>query len=355
MADILSQEDIDNLLATISRPEDEANDKKNADSPVANIGKRKRVRLYDFKRPDKFSKEQIRTLTIMHETFARLCTTTLSAQLRSLVNVYVASVDQLTYDEFIRSIPSPTMLSIVNMDPLKGSALLEIDSALTFSIVELLLGGEGNPLTEIRELTEIEQAVQEGVLVRILGNMRESWSQVVDLRPRLGRIETNPQFAQLVPPSEIVVLITLGTRIEGVEGVINFCIPYLTLEPIISNFSAQYWYSNVKQNSTSEDISHIRENMLDMEVPITAEIGNMSVNLRDIVNLKPHDFLRIYTKKINEDLIIKVGDEPKYLARPGVLPGKSGKIGVQITEIYKSDRDSSASMSDLDDEMLEEI
>ncbi|EMY23805.1 flagellar motor switch protein FliM [Leptospira interrogans serovar Australis str. 200703203] len=186
---------------------------------------------------------------MMHETFARLATTGLSAQLRALVSVHVASVDQLTYEEFIRSIPNPTTLAVINMDPLRGSAILEIDPSISFTIIDRLFGGKGEQAKISRELSEIEMSVMEGIIVRILGNMRESWSTVIDLRPRLGNIETNPQFAQVVPPNDMVVLITLETKIGEVEGMTNLCIPYITIEPIINKLSAQYWYSSIRKEN----------------------------------------------------------------------------------------------------------
>lgn len=134
---------------------------------------------------------------MMHENFARVTTTSLSAQLRTLVGIHVASVDQLTYEEFIRSVSNPSTLAMVSMDPLKGSSILEIDPSITFTIIDRLFGGPGeSPKNLNRELTDIELSVMEGIIVRILGNLREAWSQVIDLRPRLGSIETNPQFAQ---------------------------------------------------------------------------------------------------------------------------------------------------------------
>ena len=208
----------------------------------------RKIKIYDFRRPDKFSKEQMRTVQNMHETFARLTTTSLSASLRILVNVHVASVDQLTYEEFIRSIPTTTTLAVVSMDPLKGQIILEIDPAVTFTIIDRLFGGAGEGSKLTRELTDIEHSVMEGIIVKILGNLREAWTQVIDLRPRLSQIEVNPQFAQIVPPTEMVVLVTLETKIGDVEGMMNLCIPYLTIEPIISKLSAQYWYSSDRKS-----------------------------------------------------------------------------------------------------------
>ena len=170
MTETLSQDEIDQLLTAISSGDIDTEEVAPQQDP-------RKIKIYDFKRPDKFSKEQIRTVSIMHETFARLTTTSLSAQLRSLAQVHVASVDQLTYEEFIRSIPNPTTLAIINMDPLKGSAILEIDPAITFSIIDRLFGGQGEGAKVTRDLTDIEQSVMEGIIVRILGNMRDAWTQ----------------------------------------------------------------------------------------------------------------------------------------------------------------------------------
>ena len=254
MTEVLSQDEIDQLLTAISSGE------VSTEEPIAQVDQRK-IKIYDFKRPDKFSKDQIRTVSIMHETFARQTTTALSSQLRSLAHVHVASVDQLTYEEFIRSIPNPTTIAVINMDPLKGSAILEIDPAVTFSIIDRLFGGQGEGAKFTRELTDIEASVIEGIIVRILGNLREAWATVIDLRPRLGQIETNPQFAQIVPPSEMVVLVTLETKVGEVEGMMNFCIPYLTIEPIIPKLSAQYVYSSMRRGTTTENLSLLRDRL----------------------------------------------------------------------------------------------
>jgi flagellar motor switch protein FliM len=205
----------------------------------------RRVKVYDFKRPDKFSKDQIRTVSIMHETFARQVTATLSAELRALVHAREISVDQLTYEEFIRSIPNPTTIAVVAMEPLKGPAVLEIDPAVTFAIIDRILGGQGAGAALDRNLTDIECAVMENLIPRMLENLRTAWAAVLDLRPHLGQIETNPQFAQVVPPTEMIVLVTLEARIGDVVGMINFCIPWVTIEPIIPKLSARYFYDTV--------------------------------------------------------------------------------------------------------------
>ena len=322
MNEVLSQDEIDQLLTAMSTGEIET-------ESVSQTQEQRKIKIYDFKRPDKFSKEQIRTVSIMHETFARLTTTAMSAQLRSLVNVHVASVDQLTYEEFIRSIPNPTTLGIINMDPLKGSAVLEIDPAITFSIIDRLFGGKGEGTKVNRDLSDIEQSVMENIIVRILGNLREAWSQVIDLRPRLGQIETNPQFAQIVPPTEMVVLVTLETKVGEVEGMMNFCIPYLTIEPIISKLSAQYMYSSVRSGGTTENLNILKERLSMIGITVSAEIGNMNLTVRDLLSLQRGDVIRLPDVRTGDPMVLKIGNREKFMCRPGVV---GNKLAVQITE-----------------------
>ncbi len=322
MTEVLSQDEIDQLLTAISSGDSEADDFK----PVSDTRK---IKIYDFKRPDKFSKEQLRTVSNMHETFARLTTTSLSAQLRSLVHVHVASVDQLTYEEFIRSIPTPTTLAVVNMDPLKGNAVLEIDPAITFCMIDRLFGGRGITATnKNRDLTDIEQSVMEGIIVRILANMREAWTQVIDLRPRLGQIETNPQFAQIVPPSEMVVLITLETKVGDEEGMMNFCIPYLTIEPIISKLSSQFWFSSVRRSSTTQYLGTLKEKLASVDMEVVAEVGSINLPVRDVLALKVGDVVRLSNTKVGEPFSLSVGNKKKFYCQPGIV-GK--KMAVQVT------------------------
>ncbi|MBN1524463.1 MAG: flagellar motor switch protein FliM [Spirochaetales bacterium] len=328
MTEVLSQDEIDQLLSAISSGE--------VETPEAQaMPAQRNIKIYDFKRPDKFSKDQIRTVSIMHETFARLTTTSLSANLRSLVHVHVASVDQLTYEEFIRSIPNPTTLAIINMDPLKGSAILEIDPSVTFSIIDRLFGGKGEETKLSRDLTDIESSVMEGIIVRILGNMREAWSTVIDLRPRLGQIDTNPQFAQIVPPTEMVVLVTLETKVGDVDGLMNFCIPYLTIEPIISKLSAQYWYSSVRRGTTTENLNILRERLESASVSLVAEIGSIMIKVRDVLALRRGDVIRLSNVRVNDPMALKIGNRRKYLSRPGML---GNKMAVQVIQKLEETR-----------------
>ncbi len=320
MTEVLSQDEIDQLLTAISSGDTET-------ESATETTERKNIRMWDFRRPDKFSKEQIRTVSFMHETFARLTTTSLAAQLRSVVHVHVASVDQLTYEEFLRSIPSPTALAVISMDPLSGSAILEVDPAITFTIIDRLFGGPGEGSKVNREISEIERAVMESIVVRVLGNLREAWSQVVDLRPRLGQIDTNPQFVQIVPPTEMVLLVTLETKIEDVEGMINFCIPYLTIEPIISKLSAQYWYSSVRQGNTSENLDILQERLEKISIPLIVEIGKIDLPLKNILAMAPGNVIRLPDARVGNPIILKLGNRPKFQCSPGIA---GSRLAVQV-------------------------
>ncbi len=344
MNEVLSQDEIDQLLQAISSGENETDDFK----PVSDT---RRIKIYDFRRPDKFSKEQIRTVSNMHETFARLTTTSLSAQLRALVHVHVASVDQLTYEEFIRSIPTPTTLAVVNMDPLKGNAVLEIAPEITFIMIDRLFGGSGDTGGKVnRDLTDIEQSVMEGVIVRILANMREAWTQVIDLRPRLQQIETNPQFAQIVAPGEMVILVTLEIKIGEEAGMMNICIPYITIEPIVSKLSSQFWFSSIRKSSTTQYLGTLKEKLSDVDMDIIAEVGTMNVSIRDVLNLRIGDVVRFNDIRVNDPLTLSVGTRKKFYCQPGVV-GK--KMAVQIIgKMKESDEDEFEELSAEGDETL---
>jgi flagellar motor switch protein FliM len=301
MTDILSQDEIDSLLDAISSKE--VNEDNNWKKFDRRSGK---IRMYDFRRPDKFSKDQIRTIQMLHDTFARLMSVGLSAQLRKEVSIHLCSVDQLNYEEFIRSIPSPTTLPVISMDPLKGFAVLQIDPSISFTIIDLLFGGQGIKSVDAnkgnRELTDIELSVMEGLVVRILGNLREVWSGIIDLRPRLGNIETNPQFTQIIPPKDMVILITFETKIGDVEGTINLCLPYSTLKPIIHKLRLNYQYSS---NQDFYEGEPVKENnpLKEVELILHSYFPEKQLYLGNIMDLKVGDILNLGKQQENDPQI----------------------------------------------------
>ena len=339
MNEILSQKEVNEMLSTIELGDFSGSGLNEGEylnnEAFESQSTKKSVRMYDFKRPDKFSKDQIRTIQMIHETYARLTTTSLSTQLRSFVNIRVVSVDQLTYEEFSRSTPNPSTLAIINMDPLKGSLILQIDPDITFVIIDRLFGGEGNALKNNRELTDIELSVIEGIVIRILGNLREAWSNAVDLRPKLGNIETNIQFTQIVPPNDMVVLISLETKIGKNKdgGMMNFCIPYITIESIISKLSAQYWYSSIRKKETQENIDLIKEQIRGVSLDLITKLGSISLSVNELMEIKAGDVIKLGTKK-NSELDLFIGSKKKYDCYPGLI-GK--KLGVQIIRKMKNE------------------
>jgi len=271
----LDIDEIDKILAAINGENTVIDDFTPAD------GTRK-IFIYDFKRPNKLLGERSETISMIHETFARLTTSTLSALLRSMVSVYVESIYQLTYEEFLRSTTAPTTLAEINMEPLIGGAVLEINPVMTFSILDRLFGGTGNGTEFKHELTDIEQNAMEYVITSILENIRESWSNVIDLQPTIRRIETNPQFMQIAPPSEMAVLVTLGFKVNDVKSMMNICIPCRTIEPIFDKLSNSCWNADIVVRPNNKTLV----NREDIPLKLTAEILRREYKLDEIQNWK---------------------------------------------------------------------
>lgn len=328
MTELVSQKDIDKLLDGFNVEEEEEVFVDRDTSAQST----KNVKIYDFKSPDKFSKDQLRTIQMIYENYARAVSNTISTYLRKLVVVNVSSVDQISYEQFTKTVMNPTTLVLINMYPLKGSAIMEIPPILTFSIIERLLGGEGETIKNTRELTDIELSVIESVAVRLLINLKDSWSSIIEFKPKLENIETNIQFTQLVPPNDTVVLITLNARIGRVEGSLLFCIPYITLESIINRLSARNIYIALKQEEESNQ-AIIREHMFDISVDLRVEMGKMEVSINQLLDLQEGDFIELGTKA-NDMLPLYVGGKKKYLVRP-TKQGK--KMAVVVSSVSKKD------------------
>lgn len=322
-ADVLSQAEIDELLSALSTGAVSAEE-------IQTEQKQKKIKIYDFKRPDKFSKDQLRTLQMIHENFARLLNTYLSAQLRTMVHVDVVSVDQLTYEEFIRSLPNPSVISVFQMNPLKGNAILEINPNVVFAIIDRLFGGPGSAPGKARPLTDIEETIMRRVLERALSYFQEAWKQVVALSPKLGVIETNPQFTQIVTPSDMVVIVTLQAKIGAVEGMLNICLPYIVLEPIMSKLSTTLWVASASTKTPSpETVDLLRRKLLNINIPVIIQLGTATITVRDLLALEINDVLKLDTE-VDNDLSVIIGRWEKYKCKPGL---SGSKLAVQITRV----------------------
>lgn len=249
MSEVLSQNEIDSLLQALSSGELDVDEMKDADE--------KQVKNYDFARPAKFSKEHLRTLEIIFEHYGRLLSTNLPVYLRKNVQVDVMNAEAVTYQEFSNALSNPVLLGIVNFAPLKGNVILEVASNLGYAIVDRMLGGAGAPLEKARDFSEIELLIIERVLTVCVNLLREPWSNVIDAHPRLERIETNSQFAQIISPSEIIALVTINVKIGDVEGLMNVCLPYITLEEVMDKLNTKYWYSNLQERDEQIGRAHV--------------------------------------------------------------------------------------------------
>ncbi|MCC3376229.1 flagellar motor switch protein FliM [Cohnella sp. REN36] len=322
MVDVLSQNEIDALLAALSSGEMDAEELRKEDT-------QKKVRAYDFKRAVRFSKDHIRSLTRIHENFARFLTTYFSAQLRTFVQINVVQVEQLPYDEFIRSIPKMTILNIFEAEPLEGRMVLEVHPNVAFAMLDRLLGGAGSAPTKIGSLTEIETIIMEKIFSRALETLQEAWKTVLDLEPRLEALETNPQFMQIVSPNETIALISLSTKIGDTTGMINLCIPHVVIEPIMPKLSVHHWFVSQKKTRAPEEQRHLEQRVSKAKLPVIAELGSSKISVHEFLNLAVGDVIALH-KSTGSGLDIKVGDKLKFIGSPGTV---RDKMAVQIDEI----------------------
>ena len=326
MGDVLSQNEIDNLLQALSSGELDAEEIKDSDE--------KQIKNYDFARPAKFSKEHLRTLEIIFEHYGRLLSTNLPVYLRKAIQVEVMNSEAVSYSEFSNALSNPVLLGIINFAPLKGNIILEIASNLGYAMVDRMLGGEGEPLEKTREFSEIELLIIERILIVCVNLLHEPWENVVDIHPRLERIETNSQFAQIISPSEMIAIVTINIKIGDVEGLMNVCLPYLTLEDIMDKLNTKYWYSTMQDKDEQQYVDAIETLISKAPIPMKAVLGNSTISVSDFSGLQVGDIIRLDTK-VNQELDVFVGNIKKFTA----LPGSSGdKYAVRITSVIREEQ-----------------
>ena len=326
MGDVLSQNEIDNLLAALSTGELDVDEIKDNNE--------KKVKEYDFARPSKFSKEHLRTMEMIFEHYGRLLSTNLPVYLRKTVQVDVVNSEAVTYSEFSNALSNPVLLGIVNFAPLKGIIIIEMASNLGYTIVDRMLGGRGDPMDKMREFSEIELLIIERIMIVCVNLLREPWENVTELEPRLERIETNSQYAQIISPSEMIAIVTINLKIGEVEGLMNICLPYLTLEDVIDKLNTKYWYSNL-QNQDNTDYAEAIESLIQRaQIPLKAVLGNSRISVNDFAMLQPGDIIRL-DRKVDDELDIYVGSIRKFTA----LPGSSGdKYAVRVTSVIREEQ-----------------
>jgi flagellar motor switch protein FliM len=325
VADVLSQSEIDALLEALSSGSIKVEE-------VISDEKKKKIKPYDFRRPNKLSKDQTRTLTMLHENFARLMTTALSTYLRTMVRAQVVSIGQMNYDEFVKSLHNPTVMCIFSLRPLDGNMVIEIQPQLAFVIVDRLLGGYGYSVERIRELTDVEQTVMKRVMSRILPSIKEAWQVVVELNPAFESIELNPLFTQIIPPTDMIVLITLEVRISEAFGLMNICMPFAVIEPILDRLNAQVWFTrSTRQVSNPENTAALQNRLNYAQVPVVAELGRATITVGELLHMQVGDVLQL-DQLVKGLLEVKVGNQLKFKGTPGNL---DNRMAIQIAQIIR--------------------
>jgi flagellar motor switch protein FliM len=333
MAKILSQDEVDALLKSHTKPAAKGaspggGERSSGPAPAKKAQAQRKVTLYNFRRPDRVSREQMRSLHFMHDRFARNFSSSLSAYLRTITEVNLVSVEQLSYQEFLLSVPDPTCFNAISIKPLEGALALEVNPTLVFPIIDKMLGGPGEPLKQLRTMTDIEQSIFDGILKLLLEDMRESWRGIVDLDFRIQARETSPQLIQIVAPNEVVLLIVFEVKMGPVSGMINLAIPSIILEPISSKFD-QEMFTGYKKSSTFEEAHLLMLSLKRCPMEAAAEIRGTNLTMEEVLQLKVGDLIPL-TKRFDAELDLCVDSIPRFKGLVALNP--NGKRVFQVTD-----------------------
>lgn len=319
MGEILSQEEIDALLVAMQSGEVDLENIKSDESG-------RMIKDYDFRRPNKFSKDQLNTIELIYEDFCRSLGTLLSGLLRTRVVAKMSSVDQFTYEEFVQAIPNPTILNVFSLLPLEGKGIMELNPIIGFSIIDRLFGGPGLSTFKGRPLTEIEKNVIEKMSEKILLLFKDAWSICYEVNPFLEVIEINPQFTQVVSPLEMVVIITINIKIGETEGLMNICLPCLLLEPIAEKLNTKFWFAGSSASSAKNYSQYLQQVIEKTEIPLSAILGNNMITIRELLDLQTGDVIPLEKKK-NSNVEVYIGSKLKFYGQLG-LAGKNLAIKI---------------------------
>ncbi|HHT62348.1 MAG TPA: flagellar motor switch protein FliM, partial [Clostridia bacterium] len=271
----------------------------------------------------------------IHENFCRGLATYLAGNLHIGVEVKILSIEQVTYDEYIRSLPYPTILGIFSMAPLEGNALFELSPAVAFTLMDRLLGGQGNQPTKNRDLTEIERRILGGRLIQIVRLIGEAWEDVYPITPKLVNMETNPLFTQIVAPNEIVVVVTMEVEIGESKGMINICFPYIVMKPILDKLNNLFLFFSKEQKVSHQNREMIKKKIEFAQVPLKVLLGKTQITIQELLNLEPGDVI-LLDQEIKIPLNVYVGRFKKFMGIPGL---KGNRMAVQITQIVSDGGD----------------
>ena len=316
--DVLSQAEVESLLSAMDGRESDVI----ADAATSRLKHREKISPYDFKRPERVGKEQMRSLQTMHEGFGRNFGAALSALLRTIVELKLTSVDQLTYSEFVFSLENPTCFNLINAAPLEGQLILDINLSLLFPIIDRLLGGGSDPTPPARRpLTEIELRLVSRITDLFCKEMKQAWENVLELDLSIDHVESNPQLVQIVPPNEVVVLISFELTIGDARGMMNLCIPFNAIERISTRLSSNSWVTYGKKTATPENIKRISGQLSGALVELIVDLAETNISTSDLIGLRIGDIIAT-EKDVQRPLVVSVEGRPKFHAQPGAFKGR---------------------------------
>jgi flagellar motor switch protein FliM len=317
--DILSQEEIDMLIRAVAQP----------DAALEQEPEEEGEPLYDFTKPNKFSKEHLRALHRIHDQFSRTYSGLMSAKLRNRLEMRVHSVEQLAFGDFVSSLPNPSVLSILTVEPLEGYAVLQFTPDIAFLLHDRLCGGDGVPMSSSRGLTDIEAAVLRRQVISVFTSLLgDAWKDVAELLFELDYMESNPQFLQLASDRDVIALVTLRLELNGVSDMINICLPHRMLEPIMKDLTQIRMFESLHKPDPT-NIEVLKAKVRSAIVPLEVELGTAIVAVQDLLGLAVGDVIPLDRKK-TETLDIKVGKVTKFKGTPGRL---GTHLGVVITSV----------------------
>jgi flagellar motor switch protein FliM len=323
MGEVLDQSEIDALLASVAGETDAvAAPAATATADPAVAPSRTDVSSYDFKRPERVSKDHIRALGSIHDGFARNFGATLSGFLRTIIEVRVVGVEQLTYSEFIHSLPNPTCFAIVQAPPLEGQMCIEVSPLIVYPIIDRLLGGSKSDMfIPQRPLTAIEWRLMSRLISRALDHLSEVWRNLVDAKFEIVDTESNPQLVHIVAPSEVVVFITFEIKMNQCAGTMSICIPFNTIESVLSKLTTQSWFGYRSKGATEVERKRIHRNLAKSKVNLAAYLGRAHVRVGELRALRPGDIIQL-DKAVGGELVLQIEGRNKYAGLPGQLHGR---------------------------------
>jgi flagellar motor switch protein FliM len=325
LGDILSQSEIDALLNQMMSGGEEITE---APPPMS---KTKEARSYDFANPSKFNREQLRTLENIFDNFARSTSSFLTGYLRTSAHLEVSSSEEIMYRDFNVALANPVILSMVELAPLKGTVIADMSSNIGYAIIDRILGGPGFGISKMRDFSEIEKILLERVMLQILSFLPEPWEGVLPLRPRLEKIETNTQFAQIIAPNDKVALVVLTIKIGSSEGNISFCLPHRVLEPIVDRLYTRFWYGQKEEDNKEMYRERLELELERAKVPVSVQVGKSKIMVSEFVNMQVGDIIPL-DSYVTSDVDVLIGNMHKFHAKPGT---SRGKFAVQITDLIE--------------------